>query len=61
MSVIPKYNIPCDCPGCGVPTLSDEFYCTDCAEERRDERELDEEMNRTDDAERQEKGSNGKL
>lgn len=44
MSTLPKHNIPTDCPGCGAPTLSDEFYCSECVEARRDERELDEEM-----------------
>lgn len=44
MTVCPKSMIPMDCPGCGVPVLSDEFYCSECDLERADEAELDNEM-----------------
>jgi hypothetical protein len=44
MSAIEKKFIPTECPGCACLVLSDEFYCTDCAYERAEERELDQEM-----------------
>lgn len=44
MSQIKKRFIPTMCPGCDCPTLSDEFYCPQCASERREQRELDEEF-----------------